>query len=347
MVRVLVVEDSPVIREFLTYVLTRDKSIEVVGTAANGEEAIEAAILFKPEVITMDIHMPKMDGFEATRRIMEKQPTPIIIVSGSSTAKETSLTFRALESGALTVAARPKGIGHPDHEATSRELVQTVKLMSEVKVVRRWRNISKYTAVTTPSIAKVELVPAEIKAVAIGGSTGAPLVIKTILAGLPRPFPVPILVVQHIAGGFVQGFVEWLSSVTGFSVRIAADGEVLEPDKAYVAPDGRHMGVGPDNRIVLSKDDAEFGLRPAVAFLFRSVARVYGNKTAAVLLTGMGKDGAAELKILKDKGAITIVQDKETSLIYGMPGEAVKLEAATYILPPEKIAGVLAALVNK
>ncbi len=345
MIRVLVVEDSPVIREFLTYILSSDEKIRVVGSASNGEEALQVVKRYKPDVITMDIHMPKMDGLEATRRIMETQPTPIVVVSGSSTAKETAFTFRALEAGALVVVARPQGLRHADFDTTAKELVQTVKLMSEVKVVRRWPQLVKKPIV--PAQPEIKKTLAKIQIVAIGGSTGAPMVIQTILAGLPKDFSVPVLIVQHMAIGFIQGFVEWLADSSNLPVSIASDGDILLPGKAYVAPDGMQMAVGPDNRIIVSEDEHENYLRPSVSHLFRSVAQVFGKNAIGVLLTGMGKDGAEELKSMKDMGATTIVQDKDSSVVFGMPGEAVKLDAATYVMSPEKIASALMNLVNR
>lgn len=346
MIKVLIVEDSPVIQEFLVHILSSDPEIQVAGIANNGEEALEAVEHKKPDVVTMDIHMPKMDGFEATRRIMETQPVPIVIVSGSSTAKEIATTFRALEAGALVVVSRPKGIGHPDYERDARELVQNVKLMSEVKVVKRWPRSRKKAF---PSVPKVEIEKEllEIQMVAIGASTGGPIALQTILSRLPKDFPIPMLIVQHMATGFVQGFAEWLAQSSGFPVHVAADGEYPLPGHAYVAPDGFHMTVKPGNRIALSHDEAKDGLRPSVSYLFGSVAKVFGSKSIGVILTGMGKDGAEELRLMKDGGAITIAQDKESSVVYGMPGEAIELEAAMYVLPPEKIAATLASLASK
>ncbi|MBI4284819.1 MAG: chemotaxis-specific protein-glutamate methyltransferase CheB [Chloroflexi bacterium] len=345
MVRVLIVEDSPVIREFLTYVLSADEELQVVGTASDGEEALRAVQRHRPDVITMDIHMPKMDGLEATRRIMETQPTPIVVVSGSSTAKEVAITFRALEAGALAVLARPQGIGHADYEATAKELVQTVKLMSEVKVVRRWPRRDR--ALVVPAQPEIKKTAASVQMVAIGGSTGAPTVIQTILSGLSGDFPVPVLIVQHIATGFVQGFVEWLANTSSLPVSVACDGDTPLPGRAYVAPDSMHMTVGPGSRIVLSAETSVNSLRPSISHLFRSVAQVFGGNAIGVLLTGMGRDGAEELKLMKDRGAVTIVQDRESSVVFGMPGEALRLDAATYVLPPEKIAPALVSLANK
>ncbi|MBI4462806.1 MAG: chemotaxis-specific protein-glutamate methyltransferase CheB [Acidobacteria bacterium] len=350
MTKVLVVEDSPVLRELLVHILTSDPEIQVVGTASNGKEALEFLQANRPDVITMDIHMPKMDGLEATRRIMETQPRPIVIVSGSSTLGEATIAFRALEAGALAVVQRPRGMADPHYVASAEQLVQTVKLMSEVKVVRRWPRPGREAAAAVPSaVPPVELkrLPAEVEVICLGASTGGPQVLLTILSGLPKNFPVPLLVVQHMTPGFVQGFVEWLGQSSGFSVQVAAPGEYLRPGRAYVAPDGFHMGVDRTRRIVLSEHEPENGLRPSVSYLFRSVANVYGERAVGVLLTGMGRDGAEELKLMKEKGAVTIGQDEESSVVYGMPAEAVRLEAATYVLSFHRIATALAQLVVK
>ncbi|MGH9896981.1 MAG: response regulator, partial [bacterium] len=188
MIKVLVVEDSPVVREFLVHVLRADSGIRVIGTANDGEEALDAVRRWRPDVITMDIHMPKLNGLEATRRIMETEPTPIIIVSGSRDPEEVNTTFLAIEAGALAVLNRPMGVGHSDHEATARELVQTVKLMSEVKVVRRWPRARREGAVTRPAAIGFAREVGKVRVVSIGASTGGPPALNTILAALPRDF---------------------------------------------------------------------------------------------------------------------------------------------------------------
>lgn len=345
MIKVLIAEDSPVVREFLVYILGSDPDIRVVGTANDGEEALEAVKRYRPDVITMDIHMPKMDGLEATRRIMETYPTPIVVVSGSTDPHDVAMTFRAMEAGALAVLRRPAGIGHLDHEATAKELLQTVKLMSEVKVVRRWPK-TRREPVLPPAAQALPGKPARVKVIAIGASTGGPPVLQTILAMLPRDLPVPVLIVQHMASGFTQGFVEWLARSSGLPVHVAMHGEYLVPGHVYVAPDEFQMKVAHGGTIVLTRDEPENGLRPSVSYLFRSLAAVYGGDAVAGLLTGMGRDGAEELRLLKEKGATTFAQDKDSSVVHGMPGEAIRLDAATFILAPDKIAAVLTGLAN-
>lgn len=346
-IRVLVVEDSRVMRELLVELLGADPEIEVTGVANDGEEALEAVRHKKPDVVTMDFHMPKANGLEATRRIMEIHPTPIVIVSGSSARDEVTSAFRLLEAGALAVVEKPRGPGHPGHENAARELVQTVKTMAEVKVVRRWaRREARLPAVSAQRSIRIEGMAAEARLVAIGASTGGPIVINTILTGLRGNFAIPILIVQHIASGFTNGFVEWLGQASGFAVHVASDATRPLPGHAYVAPDGFHMKLRHDGAIALSRDAPENGHRPSVSCLFRSVAAVLGRDAIGVLLTGMGKDGAEELKLMRDKGAVTIAQDRDTSVVHGMPGEAVSLEAASYVLSPAEIAAALAGLVK-
>jgi two-component system, chemotaxis family, protein-glutamate methylesterase/glutaminase len=346
-IKVLIVENSPEVAEFLAQVLGADPQIRVVGIALDGQLAPEAVQRTKPDVIAMDIHMPKSNGFEVTRNIMEMCPTPIVIFGGSS-ADEVRTNFRAIEAGALTVVGRPSRMCHPDHEATAKEFVEAVKLMSEVKVVRRWRPISRVPKVFhTGAVPTAPPKGASIKVVAIGASTGGPLVLQTILRGLPQGLPASLLIVQHISPGFVQGFAEWLSSSSGFTVRVPTDGEYLHPGQAYVAPDNFHMGVRTCNRIYLTKDDRENGMRPSVSFLFRSVEEAFGSGSLGVLLTGMGRDGVEELKRLRDAGAVTIAQDEESCVVRGMPTQAIKTGAAMLVLPPDGIANALKAILTK
>jgi two-component system chemotaxis response regulator CheB len=344
MIRVLIVDDSASVRLFLEGIFSADPAIQVVGVAANGEEAIAAVARLAPDVITMDIYMPLMNGLDATRRIMETCPTPIIILSGNLDPDEVITSFRAMEAGALTALPKPRGAGHPDHEREVSTLVQRVKLMAEVKVVKRWPRLQK--KLSTPYLP--ELTGAEVTArpqvVAIGASTGGTVVIQAILAKLSGTFPLPLLIVQHMAKGFVGGFAEWLAFTSPLPVHVASQGEIVLPGHVYIAPDGFHMLVEQKGRILLSDAPAENGLRPAVAALFRSVADSYGQNAVGVLLTGMGDDGAEGLLQLKREGAVTIAQDKESSVIYGMPGEAVRLDAATYVLEPGKIALLLEQL---
>ncbi len=344
-INVLIADDSKTVRMFLINLLESDPQIRVIGAVDDGQAAVDFVNETKPDVVLMDIHMPRMDGFEATRRIMETQPVPIIICSATTDPKEVATTFRMMEAGALSCLEKPIGRAHVDFDATAAHLLQTVKLMSDVKVVRRWPR-SRLAPASAARAEESKSVPAGVKVIGIGASTGGPPVLQTILARLPKNFPVPMLIVQHIAPGFLPGLATWLSQTTGLQVDIAAYGARPFAGHVYLAPDGFHMGLSASGRILLTKEESESGPRPAASYLFRSLAEVCGPDAVGVLLTGMGKDGAAELKLMKDKGAMTIAQDRESSVVHGMPGEAITLGGATYVLSPEQIADTLAALVN-
>jgi len=346
MIKVLIVEDSPTMQQLLAYSISVDPELEVVGFAEDGEEAIDAVREFHPDVIAMDWHMPKLDGLQATRIIMETNPTPIVIVSGSFLAKDVASSFSTIEAGALAIVKKPPSIDHPAYKKEAQALIQTLKLMSEVKLVKRIAH-SKKREPDELAIGKNTNKESEIKVIAMGASTGGPLVLQKILSGLPKNIQVPILIVQHIAQGFTEGFVEWLNNTTNFPLHIATHGEYPLPGHGYIAPDNFHMGVERGPRIVLSNHELENGLRPSVAYLFRTTSLAFGSGAIGVLLTGMGRDGAEELKTMKENGAITIVQDEESSVVHGMPGEAIKLKAAKYILSPEDIISTLNAIIKK
>lgn len=344
-IRLLLVEDSPLARELLLYLLGSDPQFSVVGVAPDGEEGVAAAQRLRPDVIVMDIHMPKLDGFAAARRIMETCPTRIVMVTASAdNPGEVAATFRTLEAGALTVIAKPVGPDSPMFAAVADEFLRTVKLMSEIPVVRRWPAQSGTRVASTASTTVTARGPVSV--IALGASTGGPLVLLDILSRLPKDLPVPLLIVQHISEGFTTGFAEWLAQTTHFTVRIAREGERLVAGVAYIAPSGAQMGLRPDGTVALADAPAEHGLRPSVSYLFRSLAASFGPSAVAVLLTGMGRDGAQELKAMRDAGAVTIAQDQETAVVFGMPGEAIKHNAATYVLNPAAIAEALVRLVE-
>ena len=342
MIRVLVADDSATVKEYLVYLLGEHPALEVVGTARDGVEAVEQAERLRPDVIVMDVHMPRMNGDDATRQIMERVPTRIVMVTASSSRDETSVAFRALGAGALTVVDKPGGPDYPGQAESARRLVEMVTLMAEVKVVRRWPRRER-AAPPSPAPARPDRT---IRVIAIGASTGGPQAVAAILAALPRDLGVPILVVQHIAPGFTAGLAEWLGQGVPLAVKVAGPGEQVRPGTVYLAPEGRHLGITRDGRIRLTQEAAEEGFCPSASHLFQSVAEAYGRSAVGILLTGMGRDGAKGLLTLRQAGGVTVAQDEESSVIFGMPGEAVRLGAAEHVLPPEQISGMIRFLVT-
>ena len=347
-INVLVADDSSVSRILLVQLLESDPQIHVIGAVDDGQAALDFLKENKPDVVLMDIHMPRMDGFQAARLIMETQPVPIVICTATANPEEVATTFRLMEAGAVACVQKPAAREHPEFEQLVMNLLQTVKLMSEVKVVRRWPR-SRSTSLPVSPARPIELqpAPAGVTLIGIGASTGGPPVLQTILSSLPKDFPGAILIVQHIAHGFLPCLVDWLKLTAGPRVQVASHATCPSPGHAYLAPDDFHMGVSSGGRILLTSEVPENGLRPAVSYLFRSLAGVCGRNALGVLLTGMGKDGAAELKLMKDKGAVTIAQDRESSIVHGMPGEAIELGGATHVLAADNIAHTLITLVNR
>jgi two-component system chemotaxis response regulator CheB len=337
-IRVLIAEDSAVTRAYLTFVLEEDPEITVAGGARDGGQAVELATELRPDVILMDVHMPVMDGYDATRLIMERAPTPIVMATASSNGIETRSAFRALEAGALILLDKPPGPFDPNAEASARELVRTVKLMSEVKVVRRWPVRAAAAAAPAPAPRRTTRV------VAIGASTGGPQVLAAILQALPAALAVPILLVQHITHGFVGGFVEWIRSLTPMDVVLGEAGDALRPGTIHVAGGAGHLGVTRDGGVAIDRGPAVNGFRPSISRLFDTVAEAYGDEAIGILLTGMGRDGADGLRRMRDAGALTIAQDEASSVVYGMPAEAARIGAAASVLEPAGIAGVLRRL---
>lgn len=344
---VLVADDSPVARRLIVHILSSDPRLRVIAEAANGDEAVELATSHNPDVIVMDIVMPSTDGLQATRRIMEVLPTPIVLVSSAHDPTDMKMSFQALRAGALTLVAKPSGPEASTFMQDAASLTVTVKLMADVKLIRR-RTTGRSDGKPVPSgpaaAAGRRAQPVEI--VAIAASTGGPAALAAILSGLPASPPVPIVVVQHITPGFHDGFVEWLDSTSPVPVRLARDHEPLRAGAVLVAPPDAHLGVTRRRRVELSPDPPIGGHRPSATHLFGSIAGAYGLRAVGAILTGMGADGVAGLRLLKDAGGLVLAQDEATSVVYGMPREAASRGIVDEILPVERIAGSLVAAWN-
>lgn len=344
MIKVLVVDDSLTVQELMKHILTSDKDIEVIGSVNNGIEALKFLETMKPDVITMDINMPYMNGFEATQRIMETNPVPIIMITSLFDSTDVDRTFQAIQAGAVSVIEKPVSVRNQGYEQMCNNIIDKVKLMSEIKVVKRKFHTSKELKKSSEIKKIVDSEYCDKKVIAIGVSTGGPPILRKIISNLTTNLSVPILIVQHITPGFINGLVAWLRQATNIPIHIAFDGQSILPGNIYFAPDDEHMEIVYNGKISLNKQEKINGLRPTVSHLFNSVANAYGKNSIGILLSGMGRDGVEELKLLREKGAITIAQDKESSVVYGMPGEAVKINAAQYILSPEKIAELINGL---
>jgi two-component system chemotaxis response regulator CheB len=339
MIRVLVAEDSSTARALLLEILCSDPDIEVVGEAHDGREAVELTHALRPDLVTMDIQMPSMDGFEATKEIMIASPTPIVIVSGLVQMTEAEAVARALTAGALTVLRKPEGPAAAAFDKVSRALIATVKAMSQVKVVRHRHEANRLTSPRTLPRA------ATGRVVAVATSTGGPAALHSFLTALPGDFPAPILIVQHITPGFVGGLVRSLDAACKIRVKLAEHGERMQRATAYVAPDDFHLGASANLTIMLSPEPPVGGFRPAGTVLFESVARAYGSATVAVILTGMGNDGVAGLRSVRRFGGRIIAQDEDTSVVFGMPEAAIVEGLADQVVALEAIPARVAELI--
>jgi two-component system, chemotaxis family, protein-glutamate methylesterase/glutaminase len=347
-IRVLVVDDSLTVRKRLCDVLAADPALEVVGEAEDGKQAIERCHALRPDVVTMDMMLPLMSGLGATEYIMAHCPTPILIVSSSTNRGELFKTYEALAAGAVDVLEKPQGTEADG--VWERQFIATVKLVSRIRVVTHLR--ARLGALGQPRIEcqpmalpVPSLAQRHYDVVVIGASTGGPAAILEILRALPSPFPLPVLFVLHINEPFGAAFAEWLDGQTGIPVSYAKDGDLMsaKAGRVTMAPPEFHL-VLKNGRLRLTHDPPRHSCRPSVDILFESAAREYGPSVIACLLTGMGRDGAAGLLEVRRAGGLTIAQDEATSVVYGMPREAVILGGVERELPLAQIAPALSAL---
>jgi two-component system chemotaxis response regulator CheB len=330
-IRVLVADDSELFRELLARVVAQEPGFEVVAVAPNGDEAAQLARRAKPDVITMDLNMPHADGFAGIARIMAETPTPILVLTSSTTDE---VGFRALSLGALDILEKPQATTDLDRYAAV--LRSRLRLLAGVKVIRHLRGLREQPPPAPRPAGRAHLV-------VVGASLGGPRALATLLRGLAPGLPVPIAIVQHIADGFTEGLASWLASETRLDVREARDGEPLRPGAIVLAPTGRHLVVE-EGTVRLSDAPPVETFRPSVTPLFLSAARHYGARACGVILTGMGRDGAAGMRAIKAAGGPTLAQDEATSAVFGMPRAAIELGAVDRVLPIDAIAPALLEL---
>jgi len=336
-IRVLIVEDSRVIREFLEYIIGNDPRLEIVGAVGSAEEALRILDSASPDVISMDIRLPGMNGFEATQRIMAEKPTPIVVVSASVESEDLRITMNALQAGALTVLEKPVGTSSAEYEALAERLCTQLAIMSQVKVVRRRSPPAPNQHPIAHSESKVQHPICGYRILGIATSTGGPSALVQLLGGLGSNFPLPILLVQHITSSFLEGFASWLEGVCPFSVVIVRDRATPAPGTLYLATQDHHLRIEPGG-LQVDAGDPVCAQRPSGTVLFESMAKTLGSTALGVLLTGMGEDGAKGLLQIRNRGGHTIAEHESTAVVYGMPAEAVRLGAVCESLPLPAIA---------
>ncbi|BAI90949.1 chemotaxis-specific protein-glutamate methyltransferase CheB [Arthrospira platensis] len=373
-IRVLLVEDSPVALIILKRILAQCNDILVVGTARSGLEALSLIPQLQPDVICTDLHMPHMDGLEFTGEVMANFPKPILVISASVQAEDTYNVFQLLNAGAVDVFPKPKTGLASDYQQAGMELIHKIRVLAGVKVFTKHRRgatvkaaspaaspsshlgsrVNSPVAVPTPqktSFSSQIKTPQHrsqsvTRVVVIGASTGGPQALHTVLTQFSPKLPVPIICVQHISEGFLRGLVNWLDCQCSISVKIAQAGDLPERGNVYFAPEGKHLEIDRNGRFLYSSNPALGGHRPSITVTMKSVANFYGSHTLGVLLTGMGRDGADGMLEIAQWGGITIAQNEESCVVFGMPREAIALGAASHILPVEAIAPLILNMIN-
>ena len=353
-IKLLLVEDSPVVTLILKRIFESSPEIEVVGTAGNGVEALELIPKLHPEVICTDLNMAPMNGLEFTQEVMKKFPLPILVISASVQVDDTQKVFQLLKAGALDVFPKPIGGSVSDYDRLANQLIAKIKILSGVKVFTRRQKMVQTEDNNTFLKINQEPVPnykfsnenvksPTIKVLAIGASTGGPQALYAIISKLPANFPVPVICVQHISEGFLEGLVKWLACESKLQVKIASLGELPQAGIVYLPPEKRHLELDSQGRFIYSQAEHVAGHCPSITVTFKSVAKFYGRTAASVLLTGMGRDGAEGMLAIAQLGGLTIAQDQATCVVFGMPKEAIALGAAQYVLPVSAIAPLLLA----
>lgn len=354
-IRVMIVEDSAVMRQFLQRIIGGDPRLEVVAAVESAEKALRLLEPLSPDVISMDIHLPGINGIDATKQIMQRKPTPIVVVSGTLESSESKKSMHALRAGALAVVEKPVGALHDDYDMLADRLCTQLVIMSQVSVIRQRFNREHRQPRHVPPVAAADGAarqrsgwdpPGQFSVLGLVASTGGPAALQTLLPALGPDFPLPIVLVQHIMASFHDGFVGWLNDIASLPVCSATGQHRLQPGHVYVAPADRHLEVR-GRALSVSAGDAVCGQRPSGTVLFQSMAHSLGREALSVLLTGMGEDGAAGLEAVREAGGYTIAEDESTAVVYGMPAAAVRRRAVCESVPLYQIAPRIHELVGR
>lgn len=344
-IRVLLVDDSLLTLAVLKRMLANTPEIQVVGTATNGQEALNIIPTLQPDVICTDLHMPVMGGLEFIHAVMEKFPRPILVLSISVQKGQVANIFQLLEAGAIDVMAKPFGEVGMDYGLDARELIGKIKILAGVVVIRKHHK--QHDAIAPPSANLPLIEAATLRIIGIGASTGGPQAFQEILTHLPGNLPVPVICVQHISEEFMQGLVDWLAPQCQLKIVTAETGIEPQPGIVYFPRGGSHLIVDSKGRLECTNAPIYDGHRPSISVTFNSLAQHYGAETAGVLLTGMGRDGVKGMLSIARAGGVTIAQDEESSIVFGMPKEAVEQGAVRHILPLEQIAPMLQVVAGR
>lgn len=336
MIKVLLADDSPVVRTVLKDIFLNANDIAVIGEAANGREAVDKTRLLKPDLVVMDLLMPVMDGIAAIEEIMAACPVPILVLSATLEDREVNHAFTAIKKGALDVMGKPGGFGFARSDEFDLRLIEKVRLLSRIKVITH--PLHRPQGDLLKKLGPAPGIPRTI--LAIGASTGGPRAVMSIIRSLPVDFPGAVFIVQHIAQGFARGFAKWLDSESNISVRVADEGDEIRKGEVLVAPNDCHMIIE-RGKIRLIDSPPVNSCRPSIDIFFNSLAEDQGSAVMGVLLTGMGRDGAQGLLRIREKSGVTIAQDEQSSVVFGMPKAAISIDAVDQVLPLTSMSDVI------